>query len=111
MTEQKVYMIELKDNNDVLYTRDRLGRKITILSDAVKEPVYFHDYKDPVAGAPVIILECSKAFLDRLSGEYFIEKMGEIDPSIKTERSLKVQRHFEKAAPPPAPVKKPKFGP
>jgi hypothetical protein len=104
--KQKIYAIELKNIGDGLATRDHLGRKITVLSDAVNEPVYFHDYKEKMLGAPVILLECSAAFLDRLKGEFFIEQMHEVDAGLKTERSPTLQRHFENAAPPPAPVHK-----
>jgi len=111
MTEQRVYMIELKNIGDVLATRDRLGRKITVLSDAVKEPVYFLSCKD-LTDKRLILLECSKGFLDRFKGEYFIENLYELGSYYKTERSPELQRYFENAAPPPAPTyKKPKFGP
>jgi hypothetical protein len=117
MTGNKVYEIQVKpiDNYNSRANLDQwrhIGRKITILSDAVKEPVYFHRNINFIATGYVIFLECSSTFLDRLKGEYFIESMNEFNkPGLITERSPEHHYIFENAAPPPAPVKKPKFGP
>ena len=95
----KVHVIEADLTGSLpnaLSERDKLGREIASLAKRVNEPVFFHDYKGPVAGAPTILLECSDAFLAhvRTLPAYKKDHEAFAHPSLETERSPKVQAYF-----------------
>lgn len=107
----KVHVIEADLSNpaQALSERDKLGRQIAALAKQVNEPVLFHDYKGPVAGAPIILLECSDRFLAavRTLPAYKSDHEALPHPALETERSPRVQAYFMSGAAPrkPAPPK------
>lgn len=80
----------------VLDARDSLGVEIAKLAKTVNEPVFFHDFTGPVGGAPIILLECSDAFLDnvRKLPSYKKDQPAWTTPGLETERSPSVQAYF-----------------
>ena len=115
----KVHVIEADLSGkmtDVVGNRDELGIQIARLAAAVNEPVFFHDFKNPMAGAPVIMLECSDAFLAEVRKLPAYKKDQEVwkGPDYETERSPKIKAYFNsKAGPdckmlPPPHIKKSK---
>ena len=105
----KVRVIEADLSNPIqaMTERDQLGRQIAALARQVNEPVLFHDYKGPVGGAPVILLECSDRFLAAVRTLPAYRKDHEVQPDLDTERSPRVQAYFMLGAMPrrPAPPK------
>ena len=103
----KIYVIEAKsqyrDENipakyddlydDLLAKCDLLGKSIATLAREHKEDAWFHDYKDPVGGAPGVLLECSESFLDAVRKLPHFGRVYEQD-RFRTERSPSIQRHF-----------------
>ena len=99
----KIYVIEAKsqyaDENipakydDLLAKCDLLGRSVAALAREHKEDAWFHDYKDPVGGAPGVLLECSESFLDAVRMLPHFGRAYEQD-RFRTERSSSIQRHF-----------------
>ncbi len=100
----KVHIIEA-DMAGYVHARDDLGKKIGALAKTVNEPVFFHDYKDPVCGAPVILLECSDAFLKKVKQLPECKKVEELPPGEATERSQSILSYFTST--PPKPPRKP----
>ena len=95
----KVRIIEAdmsKGLMEALGNRDRLGVEIAALAKTVNEPVFFHDFTGPVAGAPIILLECSDAFLAnvRKLPSYAKDQAAWTTPGLETERAPKVQAYF-----------------
>jgi hypothetical protein len=104
----KVHVIEAEMYGsivDVVANRDKLGRSIAQLAVATGEQVYFHDFKDPVGGAPVVMLECSDAFLAQVKRLPGYSTSYDVWPDMETERKPSIQNYFTQApasaAPPP----------
>jgi hypothetical protein len=96
----KIYVVEADlTGTDSVQKRNTLGRSIGALAKGVNEPVFFHDFKDPAGGAPVILLECSDAFLKIVEQLPECAKTYEIWPNTATERSSKLWDYFT-ATPP-----------
>jgi hypothetical protein len=90
-----------QDENAVT-ERDNLGKAIGTLAKSAKTPVFFHDYTGNVGGAPVILLECSKTFLEdvqKLPG--FTLAMEKVS-SLPTARSDALWNYFTGESAPPA---------
>lgn len=116
----KVHIIEADLSgriHDVVANRDELGVQIARLANAVNEPVFFHEFKQPLAGAPVIMLECSDAFLAEVRKLPAYKKDQEVwkGADFETERSPKITAYFNSKAgpdckiiPPPSRPKPPK---
>lgn len=86
----KVYSIEA---SGTVEARDALGRQIASLAAKNKEKIYFHDYADKdLGGAPVVLLECSDAFLE--SVRQLSACKGDEQARQPTERSAAVQAYF-----------------
>ncbi len=92
---------------DVVANRDNLGRSIAVLAAKTGEQVYFHDFKDPVAGAPVLILECSDAFLDQVKKLPGYSKSYDVWPDLETERKPSILNYFSQAPAASTPPRKP----
>jgi hypothetical protein len=103
----KVYVMEADLNGnsqDATQKRDDLGRAIARLASAMNEPVWFHDFKTPVAGAPVVMVECSDTFLAEVKKLSGFKNAVEISSGGETERKPNIQQFFSHA---PAVLKKP----
>lgn len=80
--------------------RDNLGKAIAALAAQLNEPVWFHDYKDPMVGAPLIFLECSDTFLEQVrklpdfKKTYDAQSKPYPRPTFFTERSEKLQVYY-----------------
>jgi hypothetical protein len=84
---------------DNVQKRDTLGRSIGALAKQKNEPVFFHAFKDPVGGAPVILLECSEAFLQMVEKLPGCTNIHKIELNFATERSPELWSYFTNAAP------------
>lgn len=107
----KVHVIEADMSGpwqDAVQKRDDLGRAIGKLAAQANESVWFHDFKEPVAGAPVIMLECSDAFLAQVQKLPGFSKSQDLWQDMETERAPSIQKYFTQ---PPAPPKTPKHFP
>ena len=105
----KVHVIEADMSGnimDAVQKRDDLGRAIAKLAAQVNEPVFFHDFKDPVAGAPIIMIECSDAFLSSVQKLPGFKNSHDVWPGLATERKGIIQQYFSQT--PAAPAVKPK---
>lgn len=115
MSKHKVHVIEPDFQapiETVVKNRDELGRAIAKLAKSAGETVYFHDFKEPVVGAPVVMLECSDAFLEKVRALPGAANIHDGWPNMPTERNATVQQYFNDAATPPQPPrKKPGPGP
>ncbi len=116
MSAHKVHIIEPDFQapiETVVKNRDELGRAISKLAKSEGETVYFHDFKEPVAGAPVVMLECSDDFLEKVKKLPGAANVYEHDvTTMPTARDAAVQHYFNEAAKPPKVIcKKPKPGP
>lgn len=91
-----VYVIEADlTGQDRVEKRDALGKAIGALAKSVNEPVFFHDFKDTqLGGAPVVLLECSDAFLDKVKQLPEFEKTFPAWSNIDTERSAHLWHYF-----------------
>jgi hypothetical protein len=77
--------------------RNDLGRAIAALARQENEAIYYHDYKadpsgEPRVGAPVILLECSAAFLEKVKQLPKIESVR--IPTNATERVPRILAYF-----------------
>lgn len=100
----KVHVIEADMSGpwqDAVQKRDDLGRAIGRLAARVNEPVWFHDFKEPVAGAPVVMLECSDAFLAQVQKLPEFSKSQDLWQGMETQRAPAIQQYFTQQ--PPAP--------
>lgn len=89
---------------DVVANRDKLGRAVAGLAAKTGEQVHFHDFKDPVAGAPILLLECSDAFLEQVKKLPGFSKAYDVWPDMETERKPSIHNYFTQvpaAATPP----------
>lgn len=105
----KVHVIEADMSGpwqDAVQKRDDLGRAIAQLATKVNEPVWFHDFKEPMAGAPVIMLECSDAFLARVQKLPEFAKSQDLWQDVETQRAPSIQQYFTQ---PPAPPQQKRF--
>lgn len=106
----KVHVIEAEMYGsivDVVANRDKLGRAVASLAAKTGEQVHFHDFKDPVAGAPVLLLECSDAFLDQVKKLPGFSKTYDVWPDMETERKPSIQAYFTQAPAAATPPRKP----
>lgn len=92
---------------DAVEKRDALGRGIARLAARVNEPVWFHDFKEPVAGAPVIMLECSDAFLAEVKKLPGFVQSHDLWPGAKTVRAPALRQYFSQAQKPPRRLRPP----
>jgi len=111
MAGHKVHVIEADMSggiHDVVKKRDDLGRAIAKMASYSCENVWFHDFKDPVAGAPVLLVECSDDFLERIKKLPGFAKEHDVRPGIETERKPSIMAYFfTTPAASPTPPKKP----
>lgn len=106
----KVHVIEAQMYGsivDVVANRDELGRGIARLAAATGEQVYFHDFKDPVGGAPIVMLECSDAFLEQVKKLPGYSKSYDVWADMETERKPSIQNYFTQAPASSTPPRKP----
>lgn len=95
----KVHVVEADLTGNIMTIvekRDDLGRAIAQLAKQMNEPVHFHDFVDPVAGAPIVMIECSDAFIaqvERLNG---VSRVHDVWPDLATARSANIQAYFER---------------
>ncbi|MBI3441532.1 MAG: hypothetical protein HY052_07000 [Proteobacteria bacterium] len=94
---------------DTVRKRDDLGRAIAALAKAINTPVWFHELKDPAAGAPVILLECPKAFMDAVEQLPGFNRAQELSEN-RTTRSAQLQNYFATKPIKPTAPKPPRFG-
>lgn len=92
---------------DVVANRDKLGHSIAQLAAKTGEQVHFHDFKDPVAGAPVLLLECSDAFLEQVKKLPGYATSYDVWPDMETERKPSILNYFTQAPAASAPPRKP----
>lgn len=108
----KVHVIEADMTGNwmnAVQCRDDLGRAIAKLAASVNEPVWFHDFKDPVAGAPVVMLECSDAFLAEVKKLPGFKNSHDVWENLETERKPSIHQYFSNPpAQPPAKPRAPK---
>lgn len=106
MTDNKVYVIEPDFQNlwkEMVGRRDNLGRTIAALAKSTGDQVWFHDHVEPMMGAPVIMLECTPAFLDRVKGLPGVGAVHDLRDDEKTERNPQIQAYFANVLRGPAP--------
>lgn len=109
MTDSKVYIIEselIVGDPQAVVKRDNLGRAIFKLAEQTNEQVWFHEFKGPIGGAPVVLLECSDEFLGLVRNLPEFVTDHEVPPSLPTERSPVVQQYFSQD-PPTKPIYRP----
>jgi len=97
MSQGKVYVIEADmagKINDVVQNRDKLGRDIATLAKTESADVHFHDFKEALAGAPVILLECSDDFLKKVEKLDGFVKAHDVWQDMETERSAALTAYF-----------------
>jgi len=97
MSQSKVHVIEadLSGNvNEVVQNRDRLGRDIAALAKSEGAEIHFHDFKEALAGAPVILLECSDNFLKKVGKLDGFVKAHDVWQDMETERSPALTAYF-----------------
>jgi len=93
---------------DAVENRDNLGRAIARLASAAGVEVHFHDFKDPVAGAPVVMLECSDDFLEQVKKLPGFKNAHPVWGGLETERKPEIAKYFAQAVPAaPKPHRKP----
>lgn len=106
----KVHVIEADMTghwHDTVHKRDDLGRAIAKLAASTGEQVFFHDFKDPVAGAPIVMLECSDAFLAEVQKLPGYKHHHDVWGGMETERKPGIAKHFSQAPAAVKPHKKP----
>ncbi len=106
----KVHVIEADMTGkwqDAVQERDNLGRAVAKLAAQVNEPVFFHDFKDPVAGAPVLMIECSDAFLAEVKKLPGFKNAHDVWNGMETERRPSIQQYFSQAPVVKTPPRKP----
>jgi len=106
----KVHVIEAEMQvgwKDAVQNRDNLGREIAKLAATTGEVVHFHDFKDPVAGAPVVMLECSDAFLAQVKKLPGFKDAHPVWGGMETERKPAIAAYFSQPPAAPKPRKKP----
>ncbi|HYD19614.1 MAG TPA: hypothetical protein VEF76_14160 [Patescibacteria group bacterium] len=99
----KVHVIEADMTGGigaVVQNRDALGRDIVALAAKSGEEIHFHDFTDPVGGAPVIMLECSDAFIAQVRTLPGFQKSYDVWQDMATERKPAIAAYF--SAPKPA---------
>ena len=108
MSQAKVHVIEadLTGNvHEVVENRDRLGRDIAALAKAEGAEIHFHDFKEALAGAPVILLECVDDFLTKVEKLDGFVKAHDVWQDMETERSSSLTAYFT-STPAPAQQKR-----
>lgn len=96
----KVHVIEADLSGSLpqaLAQREKLGQEIVSLARTRGEPVFFHEFKnDMLGGAPVIMLECSDAFLAeaRKLPSYRKDHEAWSGPDLATQRSAKLEGYY-----------------
>jgi len=117
MAKTHVHIIEadLKGNvYEVMENREKLGRAVATLAQEQGADIYFHDFKEPLAGAPVLLVECSEDFLKKIEKLDGFKKSYDLWEDVETERSPRLAAHFSGSAAPAAsrtpPKKPPRFG-
>lgn len=107
----KVHVIEADMTGswqDAVQKRDSLGRAIGRLAAEANEPVWFHDFKEPMAGAPVIMLECSDAFLAQVQMLPGFAKSHDLWQGAQTQREPSIQQYFTQPPAPQQPKRSPR---
>lgn len=90
-----VYVIDAKsDMRNMLDARNELGRTIAALAKREMEIVWFHDIKEPVAGAPQIFLECSDRFIDKVRALPGVARLDIYTGPFETERRPEIYAFF-----------------
>jgi hypothetical protein len=90
------------DPRTALDRRAALGRAIAALAARRGDTVWFHNFTDPVGGAPVILLECTDNFLAaaaQLPGFGRTHPLADW-PGINSARSPEIQKYFQRPAGP-----------
>jgi hypothetical protein len=90
---------------DVVQKRDDLGRDIAALAAKNNAQVWFHEFTDPVAGAPIILLECTKDFLAQVKNLPGCVETAEYTWPLATQRSPQIYNYFSTPRKPPRPPK------
>ena len=96
----KVHVIEADLSSGLpqaLAEREKLGQEIVSLARTRGEPVFFHEFRnDMLAGAPVIMLECSDAFLAeaRKLPAYKKDQPAWPGADLATQRSPQLQSYY-----------------
>lgn len=105
MSKSKIHVIEADlggNMNDVVEKRDHLGRAIAALAKTESADIHFHDFKEALAGAPVILLECSDDFLKKVEKLDGFVKAHDVWPDMETERSPALTAYFTSTPAPAA---------
>ncbi|MBI1214929.1 MAG: hypothetical protein GC185_03810 [Alphaproteobacteria bacterium] len=106
----KTYTVTPEQSGSIFETvarRDTLGRAIAKLAEAHGVGVWFHDYKDPVAGAPVIMVECGDVLLEQIKKMSGVKSVEETSGTLETERNARIKKYFT-APSSPSPASPPK---
>jgi hypothetical protein len=97
MSKPKVFIIEMDQSGsrqEAFAKRDTLGRAIIHIAMTASEPVFFHDYKGIVGANPILLLECSDAFLAQVKKFQSVGIVKELDPRIPSRPSPQLHRYF-----------------
>lgn len=106
----KVHVVEADLTGNIMTVvekRDDLGRAIAQLAKQMNEPVHFHDFVDPVAGAPVVMVECSDALIAQVERMNGVANVHDVWPGLATARNQNLKDYFERPKATP-PVRKPR---
>src|SRR5690606_3080823 len=87
---------------DVVKSRDNLGRDIAALAKKEGAEIHFHDFKEALAGAPVLLLECSNDFLKKVEKLDGFVKAHDVWQDMETERSPALTAYFTSTPAPAA---------
>lgn len=88
--KNKVYVVMIDFTGtswaDACARTSRLDADVQKLAVICKEDVHMHQYADPVGGAPVVLVECSEAFLEKIRQLPLYHASHDLWPQIKTIR-------------------------
>lgn len=101
MTQAKLHIIEPDFQADIITVvqrRDNLGHEIAQLAAKIGETIHFHDYTDPVAGAPVVMLECSDDFFEQVKNLPDVANAYDFNQNMATQRNAGIKSFFNSDA-------------
>lgn len=104
MSNNKVYVLTLESHGASEFMFNRIGRKITIIGDILKEDIHFHSHDKNVVsfGEPVMIVECSEKVLGHLQKEAVFKSITELPAHLShiCERSSALFEQYRNATTP-----------
>lgn len=88
----------------ILEQRERLGRAMALLGRKTGQAVFFHDYEDAMAGAPVIMIECANDFAAQAAKLAGASRVYPLPQGTETRRSASLQTYYSAGIAGPGPM-------